>query len=63
MAVVGHGEGEDQTDERNPDAVGWVAIACASDAQWAALTLAMGDPAWAGESAFATEAGRRAIGA
>ncbi|MCR9092587.1 MAG: CoA transferase [bacterium] len=47
-------------DERNPDEVGWVAIACASDAQWAALVGALGDPAWAGEPAFATEAGRRA---
>lgn len=47
-------------DERNPDDLGWVAIACANDEQWRALVEALGRPEWAEADAFATEAGRRA---
>lgn len=47
-------------DERNPGDHGWVAIACVTDAQWQALVHAIGDPDWAREASFATEAGRRA---
>ena len=36
----------------------WVVISCRTDAQWAALVAAMGDPAWAGEGRFASMAGR-----
>jgi len=38
----------------------YVAIAVATDTQWAALCKAMGDPQWAREPAFATAAGREA---
>jgi crotonobetainyl-CoA:carnitine CoA-transferase CaiB-like acyl-CoA transferase len=47
-------------DERNPESVGWVAIAVASDEEWAALVCAMGDPSWASSAALQTEMGRRA---
>lgn len=47
-------------DARNPDAAGWVAIAVENDEQWSALVHAMGEPAWALRSDFASEAGRRA---
>lgn len=36
----------------------WVALAVATDEQWAALRHALGDPAWAAEPALATMAGR-----
>ena len=39
----------------------WIAIAIATDAQWAALVEAIGRPAWAMDPAFATHAGRRAL--
>ena len=38
----------------------YVAIAVATDTQWAALRKAMGDPEWAREPVLATVAGRRA---
>jgi crotonobetainyl-CoA:carnitine CoA-transferase CaiB-like acyl-CoA transferase len=38
----------------------WVAVAVASDAQWAGLVDALGRPAWASDPALATAAGRRA---
>ena len=38
----------------------WVSIAVADDGQWSALRGALGDPAWAADSALATMAGRRA---
>jgi crotonobetainyl-CoA:carnitine CoA-transferase CaiB-like acyl-CoA transferase len=38
----------------------WVAIAVASDAQWAALSAVFGEPAWAMEPGLATVSGRRA---
>ena len=38
----------------------WVAVAVEDDAQWAALREALGDPGWARDERFATEAGRRA---
>ena len=31
-------------DERNPDELGWVAIACANDEQWASLVRVLGEP-------------------
>ncbi|QNI08579.1 CoA transferase [Mycobacterium kubicae] len=37
----------------------WVAIATATDDQWLALASALGAPAWAGDPALATAAGRR----
>jgi crotonobetainyl-CoA:carnitine CoA-transferase CaiB-like acyl-CoA transferase len=37
----------------------WVAIAVESDSQWTALRRALGNPAWAGDSRFATLAGRK----
>ncbi len=37
---------------------GWVAIAVATDEQWAALRAALGDPAWAADPELATMAGR-----
>ncbi len=46
-------------DERNPDDAGWVAIACASEEQWAALVRVLGEPEWAKAPRYATEAGRR----
>ena len=46
-------------DERNPNDVGWLAIAVASDAQWSALVRALGEPAWATDARFRSEAGRR----
>lgn len=46
-------------DERNPGAVGWVAIACANDEQWRALVRVLGDPEWAKAEGYSTEAGRR----
>lgn len=36
----------------------WVAIAVTNDAEWQALVRAMGDPGWAADSRFATNAGR-----
>jgi crotonobetainyl-CoA:carnitine CoA-transferase CaiB-like acyl-CoA transferase len=38
----------------------WVAIAVATDAQWAALRGVLGDPAWAAAPSLADAAGRRA---
>jgi crotonobetainyl-CoA:carnitine CoA-transferase CaiB-like acyl-CoA transferase len=38
----------------------WLAIATATDEQWAALRRALGDPAWAADPALATADGRRA---
>jgi crotonobetainyl-CoA:carnitine CoA-transferase CaiB-like acyl-CoA transferase len=38
----------------------WVAIAVASDEQWAALRQMLGEPAWAGDEALVTADGRRA---
>lgn len=38
----------------------WLALAVTNDAQWRALTEAMGDPPWAREPVFETAAGRRA---
>ena len=38
----------------------WAAITCRDDADWQGLVAAMGNPAWAGDSALATVAGRRA---
>lgn len=37
----------------------WLAIACFSDAEWKALTEAMGDPDWARDAKFATHSGRK----
>ena len=37
---------------------GWVAIAVATDEQWAGLRAALGDPAWAADPELATMAGR-----
>lgn len=37
----------------------WVAIAVATDEQWAALVQALGQPDWAGDPELATHAGRR----
>src|SRR5258707_437465 len=42
------------------DADSWVAIAVANDKQWLALRDALGQPAWAMESALLDEHGRRA---
>ena len=47
-------------DERNPERKGWVAIACATDAQWQALARAIGRPDWATQPGYATQSGRRA---
>jgi crotonobetainyl-CoA:carnitine CoA-transferase CaiB-like acyl-CoA transferase len=38
----------------------WVAVAVATDQQWAALAGALGDPAWAADPGLSTIAGRRA---
>jgi crotonobetainyl-CoA:carnitine CoA-transferase CaiB-like acyl-CoA transferase len=38
----------------------WIAIAVATDAQWAALVHALGRPTWATEPSLATRAGRHA---
>jgi crotonobetainyl-CoA:carnitine CoA-transferase CaiB-like acyl-CoA transferase len=38
----------------------WVAVAVATDEQWAALAGALGHPAWAADRELATAAGRRA---
>jgi crotonobetainyl-CoA:carnitine CoA-transferase CaiB-like acyl-CoA transferase len=38
----------------------WVAVAVATDAQWAALAGALGHPAWAADRELSTAAGRRA---
>jgi crotonobetainyl-CoA:carnitine CoA-transferase CaiB-like acyl-CoA transferase len=47
------------TDEfGRPDA--WVAVAVATDGQWAALAAALGDPAWTADPELSTAAGRRA---
>ena len=45
-------------DERRRDEH-WVAIAVATDEQWASLCHALGDPEWAADPALATAAGRR----
>ncbi|MGN6474888.1 MAG: CaiB/BaiF CoA transferase family protein, partial [Mycobacteriales bacterium] len=37
----------------------WVAVAVATDDQWAALCKVLGDPAWAADDALATAEGRR----
>jgi benzylsuccinate CoA-transferase BbsF subunit len=39
----------------------WVAIACATDAEWLGLRRAMGDPAWARDPRFATLDARIAL--
>jgi len=36
----------------------WIAIAVRNDAEWQAMARAMGEPAWATEAGFATNAGR-----
>ena len=36
----------------------WIAISCRDDGEWAALCHALGDPAWAARSEFATRDGR-----
>ena len=38
----------------------WIAIAVRTDAEWRALVMAMGDPPWAADERFATNAGRLA---
>src|SRR5262249_29191727 len=38
----------------------WIAIAVATDAQWAALRAQLGDPEWARDPELATASGRRA---
>ncbi|MFD4407097.1 CoA transferase [Nocardia sp. NPDC058499] len=38
----------------------WVALAVATDEQWAALTAALGEPGWTSAPEFRTAAGRRA---
>jgi crotonobetainyl-CoA:carnitine CoA-transferase CaiB-like acyl-CoA transferase len=38
----------------------WLAVAVATDAQWAALCQVLGDPGWAADPGLATAAGRRA---
>jgi crotonobetainyl-CoA:carnitine CoA-transferase CaiB-like acyl-CoA transferase len=38
----------------------WLALSVATDAQWAGLRAALGDPPWARAPEFATHAGRRA---
>ena len=38
----------------------WVAVAVATDQQWAALAAALGHPAWAADPELSTAAGRRA---
>jgi crotonobetainyl-CoA:carnitine CoA-transferase CaiB-like acyl-CoA transferase len=38
----------------------WVAVAVATDTQWASLCAALGQPAWTTDPALATAAGRRA---
>jgi crotonobetainyl-CoA:carnitine CoA-transferase CaiB-like acyl-CoA transferase len=47
----------------DPDEYGgqdsWVAIAVATDEQWAGLRAALGEPAWAADPALAQAAGRR----
>jgi crotonobetainyl-CoA:carnitine CoA-transferase CaiB-like acyl-CoA transferase len=42
-----------------PGAEVWLALSIASDAQWRALRSALGEPAWALDSAFDTRTGRR----
>jgi crotonobetainyl-CoA:carnitine CoA-transferase CaiB-like acyl-CoA transferase len=37
----------------------WVAVAVATDEQWASLRAVLGEPAWAADPALATAAGRR----
>lgn len=39
---------------------GWIAIACETDAHWAALRDVMGDPGWADDDRFSTFLGRKA---
>ncbi|TVZ02712.1 CoA transferase [Trebonia kvetii] len=43
----------------DPGADEWVALAIATDEQWAALRAVIGDPAWASEPELASAAGRR----
>jgi crotonobetainyl-CoA:carnitine CoA-transferase CaiB-like acyl-CoA transferase len=38
----------------------WLAITCRDDADWQGLVAAMGSPAWATDTAYATADGRRA---
>jgi len=38
----------------------WIAIAVRNDAEWQAMAQAMGEPSWAADSKFATNAGRLA---
>ena len=38
----------------------WLALSCESDAQWRALRVALGDPAWAADATLDTHRGRRA---
>jgi crotonobetainyl-CoA:carnitine CoA-transferase CaiB-like acyl-CoA transferase len=40
----------------------WLALSVESDAQWAGLRAALGDPTWARDGALASHAGRRAHG-
>jgi crotonobetainyl-CoA:carnitine CoA-transferase CaiB-like acyl-CoA transferase len=47
------------TDAGRPMDERWVAIACFSDEEWAALVKAMGNPDWAGEAKFATHEARK----
>jgi crotonobetainyl-CoA:carnitine CoA-transferase CaiB-like acyl-CoA transferase len=44
-----------------PGAEQWLALSVATDAQWRALCSALGDPAWALDSALETRAGRRDV--
>ncbi|HEY2303577.1 MAG TPA: CoA transferase [Acidimicrobiales bacterium] len=68
---TGHGSLLERTGNRGPAAApqgvylcagddAWLALAVTSDAQWNALRAVMGEPAWAADPAFSTEAGRRA---
>jgi crotonobetainyl-CoA:carnitine CoA-transferase CaiB-like acyl-CoA transferase len=43
----------------HPGMESWLALSVATDDQWRALRLALGDPAWAMDARFDTRAGRR----
>ena len=51
--------GEAASDRESSATEPWVAIAVATDGQWAALRRALGDPVWARDTALTTAAGRR----